>query len=196
MSADDQTFLDTLNAVPNDIKRFSADVADYIEQHIDRAAAQLREALSSQGWLPESARPSPPPPKPPAPRPAFYVGLYYQTQHWVEKHKLLSGACAFGIAATVYFAYSRRRAYTRKRRAKRASNGARLEVVVIAGSPHEPATRSIALDLERRGFIVFIVCSDVEEEVLVQNEARSDIKPLLVDLTHVGICEHPNFAYG
>jgi hypothetical protein len=73
----------------------------------------------------------------------------------------------------------------KKRRAKKASNGARLEVVVVAGSPSEPLVRSISLDLERRGFIVYIVCNTIEEEVLVQNESRQDVKPLMIDIVDV-----------
>ncbi len=60
----------------------------------------------------------------------------------------------------------KRKSNRKKRRAKRAPNGARVEVVVVAGSPSEPITRSISLDLERRGFIVYIVCNNIEEEVL------------------------------
>jgi hypothetical protein len=41
------------------------------------------------------------------------------------------------------------------------------------------------LDLERRGFIVYIVCNTIEEEVLVQNESRPDIKPLMIDIVDV-----------
>lgn len=78
----------------------------------------------------------------------------------------------------------------KKRRAKKAGNGARLEVVVIAGSPSEAITRSISLDLERRGFIVYIVCNTIDEEVLVQNEARPDIKPLMIDI--VDVCLPPS----
>ena len=72
---------------------------------------------------------------------------------------------------------------------KKASNGARVEVVVVAGSPSEPNTRSISLDLERRGFIVYIVCNTVEEEVqvLAHNESRKDIKPLMIDITDVSL---------
>ena len=79
----------------------------------------------------------------------------------------------------------RRRSSRKKRRAKRAGNGARLEVVVIAGSPSEPLTRSISLDLERRGFIVYIVCHTIEEEIQVQSESRPDIKPLMIDIVDV-----------
>ena len=73
----------------------------------------------------------------------------------------------------------------KKRRAKKASNGARLEVVVVAGSPSEPLVRSISLDLERRGFIVYIVCNTIEEEILVGNGSRQDIKPLMIDIVDV-----------
>jgi hypothetical protein len=185
MSADDQTFLDTLSSVPNDVKRFSGDVADYVDQHIEWVAAALRETLLSSPWIPESARPKQPP-KPPTPLKVQPVGLFARVQTWVLKNKLLCGTFVLGIGAASFFIHRRRKVYGRKRRAKRASNGARLEVVVIAGSPGEPITRSLALDLERRGFIVFIVCNDIDEEVMVQNESRIDIRPLTIDVSHVG----------
>lgn len=88
-------------------------------------------------------------------------------------------------AGGVTYHVIKRKSNRKKRRAKRAGNGARLEVVVVAGSPSEPITRSVSLDLERRGFIVYIVCNTIEEEVLVQNESRPDIKPLMVDIVDV-----------
>lgn len=184
MSADDQTFLDTLSAVPNDVKRFSGDVADYVDRHIESVARTLRETLSSSPWIPESARPRPPP-KPISAIRVVPMGLYDRVQEWVLKHKVFCGTTILGIGVATFYVYRNRRAYGKKRRAKRASNGARLEVVVIAGSPSEPVVRSLALDLERRGFIVFIVCSDVQEEVMVQQESRSDIRPLTVDVSNV-----------
>ena len=76
----------------------------------------------------------------------------------------------------------------KKRRARRAAvTNARVEVVILAASPSEPITRSIALDLERRGFIVYILCNSAEEEVLVHNESRHDIKPLHIDATDVSL---------
>ncbi|KAF2186793.1 DUF1776-domain-containing protein [Zopfia rhizophila CBS 207.26] len=53
---------------------------------------------------------------------------------------------------------------------------------VIAGPPGSPVTKSISLDLERRGYIVYIVCADVEEEQQVQNESRADVRPLHLDI--------------
>ncbi|KAI9730910.1 MAG: hypothetical protein M1818_007984 [Claussenomyces sp. TS43310] len=183
MSADDQAFLDVLNSVGSDVKKFSGDVAGYIERHVEDAAASLRGTLSSQSWLPDQVRPKPPP-RPPVAAQIVSPSLYNRVNGWVLRNKLLTGTFVLGLTATaVHLVHRKRRAYGRKRRAKRASNGARLEVVVLAGSPSEPIVRSLALDLERRGFIVFIICNDVEEEILVQNEARADIKPLSIDIS-------------
>jgi hypothetical protein len=51
-------------------------------------------------------------------------------------------------------------------------------------------TRSIAVDLERRGFIVYVFVQSVEEEHIIQTENRSDVRALYLDLTTVG------FMYG
>lgn len=167
------------------MKRFSGDVADYIERHVEKVAASLRETLSSQPWVPEQIRPKAPA-KPPTSTNLVSIGFHQRVAQWVLNNKLLTGTFILGITATtIHLVHRSRKAYGRKRRAKRASNGARLEIVVIAGSPSEPIVRSLALDLERRGFIVFIVCNDVEEEIMVQNEARADIRPLSIDISRV-----------
>jgi len=72
----------------------------------------------------------------------------------------------------------------RKRRAKRAVNGARKEVVVLAGPPASPATRSLMLDLERRGFIVYVLVGSVEEEAVVieEGKGRPDVRAFMMDL--------------
>ncbi|KAM3067532.1 hypothetical protein ACMFMG_000149 [Clarireedia jacksonii] len=178
MSADDQAFLDVLSSVPNDIKRYSNDVADYVEKHIDKVAASIRVSLASASWIPPSARPAPPP------RPMIHTpqSVYTRVEQWVLKNKLLTGAIVVLLGGTTYYIVKKKSNYRKKRRAKRAVSGARTEVVVIAGSPSEAITRSISLDLERRGFIVFIVCNTIEEEVMVQNESRPDIKPLMMDI--------------
>lgn len=155
-----------------------------LEQSVDKAATVVREALSSQRWVPESVRPKAPPSKPVTK--LVPQTLYKRTSDWVFDHKILTGIFVLGITtASVGLISSNRRNYSKKRRAKRVSNGARLEVVVLVGSPSEPVVRSLALDLERRGFIVFIICNDVEEEVMVQNESRPDIRPLAVDVSRV-----------
>ena len=186
MSADDATFLDTLSSVPNDIKKYSSDVADYIDTHLQKASNTLREALSSSPWLPESAKPRPPPPPPrsfiqsASPRSTFA-----RVHDWVMDHKFLTTIIVVSIGGLTYHIVRQKAAGRKKRRAKKASNGARLEVVVIAGSPSEPLVRSISLDLERRGFIVYIVCNTVEEEAVVQNESRADVRSLAINILDV-----------
>lgn len=181
MSADDQAFLDILSSVPNDVKRYSSEVADYVDSHLEKVSNTLREALSSSKWIPESARPRPPPPPPRSFQMSVPQSALGQLQSWVVKHKILTTFIVLAVGGITYKVI-RRKVNRKKRRAKRASNGARLEIVVIAGPPSEPITRSISLDLERRGFIVYIVCNTIEEEVLVQNEVRPDIKPLMIDI--------------
>jgi hypothetical protein len=99
-------------------------------------------------------------------------------------HKLLTSAIIISFGGLSYYVV-KQKSNRKKRRAKKASNGARLEVVVIAGSPSEPIVRSISLDLERRGFIVYTVCNGIEDEIAVQNEARQDIRPLRLDIVDV-----------
>lgn len=55
-------------------------------------------------------------------------------------------------------------------------------MVVVAGPPNSPITKSLSLDLERRGFIVYIVCSNMDEEQQVLGESRVDVRPLHLDV--------------
>jgi hypothetical protein len=106
-------------------------------------------------------------------------------QDWVSKHKLLTGVIVFICGTVAYRSYKSSRLCRKTRRAKRARNGGRIEVVVIAGSPTLPLTRSLSLDLEKRGFIVYIVCNVVEDEMMVSGLSRPDIRPLTIDTTDV-----------
>ncbi|CAG8978778.1 hypothetical protein HYALB_00011927 [Hymenoscyphus albidus] len=183
MSADDQAFLDVLSSVPNDIKKYSSDVADYVDKHLNHVSNVLRDTLSSSPWIPESARPRPPSPPPRAfpSRVSSPASLYERVQHWVSNNKLLTTAIVVAVGGATYYVVTKR-TNRKKRRARRSGSGARVEVVVIAGSPSDPITRSVALDLERRGFIVYVVCNTIEEEMQVRGEARPDIKPLSIDI--------------
>jgi hypothetical protein len=50
-----------------------------------------------------------------------------------------------------------------------------------------PLTKSLALDMERKGFIVYIVCSASEDQNMVQSLSRPDIRPLSIDTTDVSL---------
>ncbi|KAI9868564.1 MAG: hypothetical protein M1830_005635 [Pleopsidium flavum] len=180
MSSDDQYFLDMLSSIPNDVKKYSLELADAIERQTNSVSAALRESLQSATWIPQSVKPPRPPPRRVVPAiPQGYIG---HAQEWVLRHQALTAAILAFLGTGGFLVYRKRKLYGRKRRAKRASNGARKEVVVIAGSPNEPITRSLSLDLERRGFVVYVVVSTVEEEQLVRNESRVDIHPLNLDI--------------
>lgn len=108
--------------------------------------------------------------------------------NWVAKHKVLATVLAVSFTSgTFYYLYKINMGemsgpsflrFRRKRLAKKAANGGRVEVVVIAGSPAEPLTRTIATDLSRRGYIIYWTTSSEEEEELVLRERSDDIRPL------------------
>ena len=173
---------------------YGSRVADYIEKYSNTIAADIREALDQATWLPESLKPprnhgshhfftpQPPPPQ----------GLYEQTVAWVSRNRTAIAVVLAFAGTTAYLVHRRKRAHARKRRAKKLPNGAKKEIVLLACSTfHDPLTRSLAVDLERRGYIVYITVSSTEEDSLVQQEAKADLRPLWIDLTSTV----PNPAY-
>lgn len=60
---------------------------------------------------------------------------------------------------------------------------------VIAGTATSPLTTALALDLERRGFIVYVITSSAEDEQHVRNQSRVDLLPLNLDVVYVGSSE-------
>lgn len=56
---------------------------------------------------------------------------------------------------------------------------------VVTGTPNAPITRSVAWDLERRGFIVYVVVLDAAEENSIRAESRNDVHPLHLNVTDV-----------
>ncbi|WLF79169.1 hypothetical protein PVL30_002920 [Lodderomyces elongisporus] len=65
-----------------------------------------------------------------------------------------------GYVGYTYFLKPQSYPEIRKRRVPKLANGARRDAVLLIGSPTEPLTRAIALDMERRGFIVFLTMLD------------------------------------
>ncbi len=117
-----------LSSIPNDVRRYSMDVADVIDRHVDQVVAALRDTLTSSGLLSQTARPKLPPriPKPPV----SVTRRYYESVvRWISRHKLLTaGIVALVGARGCYMFYIYMRP-GKRRRARRAGNGARKEVV-------------------------------------------------------------------
>ncbi|KXJ86911.1 hypothetical protein Micbo1qcDRAFT_106250, partial [Microdochium bolleyi] len=185
MSADDSQFMDMLSNIGNQVKQHSVVVAEHMDKYIDIAAVQVRDTLSTSTWLPDAVRSRLPAATPVAPPPVIITNqsTFERLQDWIVRHKILTTVVVAAASYGTYKAIRHTKSNRKTRRAKRALNGARLEVVVIAGSPALPLTKSLALQMERKGFIVYVVCSSIDEEVLVQSLSRPDIKPLGIDIT-------------
>lgn len=165
-------------------------MADYIDQNVEKIADTLRDVLASSQWLPEAIRPRPsPPPAPPIV--AIPTSTLESIQNWISRHKILTGVILLTTGTIAYKTYRSHARLRKSRRAKRSRSGGRMEVVVVAGSPSLPLTRSLSLDLERKGFVVFIVCNSHEDEIMVNNLSRPDIRPLSIDTTDVSSLPYP-----
>ncbi|KAL8873975.1 MAG: hypothetical protein Q9174_000629 [Haloplaca sp. 1 TL-2023] len=175
------SYLTTIeSSVENEVDR----IAESIDAVTDRLSASLRSALGESVWLPRLRSPKPAPPPPYIARP---MGYFEASRDWVSRHRAITAAVVCFLGTSAYLVWRQRRNHRMKRRAKRAKNGQRTEVVVLAGPPSAPLTRSLSLDLERRGFIVYIPVNSLGEERLIQAESKSDIRPLHVDITSVPI---------
>ncbi|RVX72495.1 hypothetical protein B0A52_03685 [Exophiala mesophila] len=188
MTSDDQQFLDLLASVPQDIAHYGSRIADYIEKHTNTIASDIRDAIDSATWIPDSLRPLRQPGSGPG---AFFTrpppppqGLLEKTTAWVSRNRTALAIVVASTGTWVYLVYRKKKAHARKRRAKKLPNGAKKEIVVLACSTfHDALTRSLALDLERRGYVVYVTVSSTEEDSLIQQEAKADLRPLWIDLT-------------
>ncbi|KAL8680914.1 MAG: hypothetical protein Q9186_002926 [Xanthomendoza sp. 1 TL-2023] len=154
-------------------------IADSIDAVTDRLSASLRSAIGDSSWLPAAAKPSPPPPAVIA-RPA---GYFQASKDWISRHRAVTAAVVCFLGTGAFLIWRQRRQNRVKRRARRGKNGQKTDVVILAGPPSAPLTRSLCLDLERRGFIVYIPVNSLWEERLIQAESKADIHPLYLDLT-------------
>ena len=148
------------------------ELADDVERHFEQVAGQLRH------WVPNELRPVPPPKRLPPP------SSLQLAQRWVSRNRALTAALvAFVVTGSVgALIFVHNRNHKRKRRARRSTNGARTDVVVVAGAVANPLTSALYLDLERRGFVVYVVANTAEDEHFIRAQSRVDLIPLHIDL--------------
>ena len=186
--------------MPQDLAHYGSRIAHYVDKHANSLANDIRDAIDNASWIPDSFRPPrssgrggqsfarpPPPPQ----------GMLQKTTAWISKNRTAIAIAIAFTSTTVYLIHRRKRAHARKRRAKKQANGAKKEIVVLVCSTfHDALTRSLAIDLERRGYVVYVTVSSTEEDSLVQQEAKADLRPLWIDLTSTvpnpAIDVHPN----
>ena len=155
---------------------------------MDSVASSIRDAFTSSSWIPLRAKPAPPPPS----VLRAHAGYLESIGDWISRHRAVTAAVVAFLGTGSFMVYHSRLNHRRKRRAKRAGNGARKEIVVLAGPPGSMVTKSLMLDLERRGFIVYCVVHTEEEERIVQGESetKTDIRPFHLNLSNVS-CPSP-----
>jgi Fungal family of unknown function (DUF1776) len=114
-----------------------------------------------------------------------------QTANWISRHKALTAAVVAFVGTGGVLVWHQKREKGRRRRARRAANGARKEVVVVAGEVGSLLLRSLIADLEKRGFVVYVIVKSIEEEDAIREEAKGkgDVRPFLVDVNEVRL-EH------
>ena len=194
MMPDLDSIADEVNRIANSIENHFKTVATSLQEF--PIAASIRETIIQKSpWLYETPEPPPPPPPPPSSsysRMILPSGYAEVCRRWVSEHRAVSAAVVALVGTGAFIIWRQRRADRAKRRAKRAKNGARTEVVVLAGSPHSPLTKSLSLDLERRGFIVYIPVNSASEARAVRSDGRADIMPLQLDITSVSSHSSPS----
>lgn len=103
---------------------------------------------------------------------------------WIErirsrKYEIAVLGTALGLTAYALYRYnksaeSRANRPIKKRRVPKLPNGARKDVVLVVGSPTEPLTRLLALDFEKRGFIVYLTIMDDKDLRYTQSNHITD----------------------
>jgi type IV secretory pathway VirB2 component (pilin) len=120
-----------LSSVPNDIKRYSLEVADSIDRHVEQIALVIREKLARQSWLPSVIRP---PPKvfraSPAPQ-----SVANRIHDWILGHRAWTAAILAFVGTGGLLIFGSKSLNGRKRRARKAVNGARKEIVGMLCQP-------------------------------------------------------------
>ncbi|KAG7194392.1 uncharacterized protein KQ657_004605 [Scheffersomyces spartinae] len=115
--------------------------------------------------------------------------------HWsnlsTRDKRICSGVCAVGISIVggIWYRHMSQvqpKSKRFKRRVPKLANGARRDVVLVVGSPVEPLTRLIALDFEKRGFIVYMSILDGKDQRYVE------LNPITDDINYLNLMSDVN----
>ena len=124
------------------------------------------------GLAAPAPKPAPPPPPPPS--------TLQAVQRWTDNHRALTAA-ALGFITTgsiAAYVYAQSVQPKRKRRAPRSRGGTRTDVVVVVGAAARPLVSAVYLDLERRGFLVYVMTTDDAGNRYVRSHDREFLLPL------------------
>jgi hypothetical protein len=191
MPNEEQHVLDYLNSVSSGVQKFISDAGQYAADHLgapidkgmDKSVDLVRGGINSVLTGLGLGKKAIPPPVT-----IVHKGFFERSQDWMLRHRALTAATlAFlgtGAIGTFLF-YSHHLSRRRIRKAKKSKNGARKEAVVVAGNPTTPMIRSIVNDLDKRGFVVYVIVTSLEEKLAVEREGKPDVMPLSLELSDV-----------
>jgi hypothetical protein len=121
MTSDDQHFLDYLSGVSSSVSSFVAGFANDADKTVSNAVESVRQSLGYLGLKVTK--------KPPV---EVHRTLFERTQIWTSRHRAITAAVVAFVGTGVIGAlilYAQASSVNRKRRARKAKNGARKEVV-------------------------------------------------------------------
>ncbi|KAF2675279.1 DUF1776-domain-containing protein [Microthyrium microscopicum] len=189
MSSGDQHHLNSLDRASESVRSFVVnDIWEYGKAAEKTATQIVRESIHQVNQVLGVSIPIPDLPKPKSSPQLLLTpkaGFFNSSQDWIVRNKTKSAIFFAVVSASAVYAvyyYNQRASKRKTRRAKRSKQGARKEVVVIIGTPGSAVVRSISLDLEKRGFIVYIIAISHDDITTIQSESRPDIKPLRLEI--------------
>lgn len=118
-----------LASIPHDVRRYSLQVADSIDRQVDYAAIKIRDTLSEQTWLPQSVRPRVRAAPARSPHCAFIV----RVQDWIARNRAWTAAILAFVGTGCVLFYGNKKLNGKRRKARKAGNGARKEIVGMLG---------------------------------------------------------------
>jgi hypothetical protein len=117
-----------LASIPHDVRRYSLEVADSIDRQVDHAAKAIKDTLAQQSWLPPTVRPARVNPR------ESSKGLVNRVQKWMAKNRAWTAAILAFVGTGVVLYYGSKKLHGKRRKARRASNGGRKEIVGMCHS--------------------------------------------------------------
>jgi hypothetical protein len=190
MSGIEQQLTDYLNSAGSSIHKFASNVGKYateqfaspVDKAMDKSVDAVRGGIKSilTGLGLEKKLTIPPP--------IIHRTLFERSQDWMSRNRALTAAIiAFvstgAIGGLLFFSGNLTR--KRLRKAKKSKSGARKEAIVVAGNPTTPMIRSVLSDLDKRGFVVYVIVTNMEEKLAVEREGKADVIPLSLELSDV-----------
>jgi hypothetical protein len=196
MSGIEQQLVDYVNSATSSIHKFASDVGNYaaeqfaspVDKAMDKSVEAVRGGIKSilTGLGLEKKQIIPPP--------IIHRRFFERSQDWMSRNRALTAAIiafistgAIGGLLFVSGNFNRKRL----RRAKKSKSGARKEAVVVAGNPTTPMIRSVLGDLDKRGFVVYVIVTNIEEKNAVEREGKADVIPLSLELSDVSASTQP-----